>query len=474
MLLIPQSLWAIASNSKVFVALSIGLLIERNTSLSNGQLLDWDTKIVDILGDDWKLEDGYATDHLDVTDLLSMRSGLPSHDLWYQDVPPLDTIRAMRNLPFTAEIRQGFQYNNLHYVTLSHIVSVLSGRPFHVFVNENIFVPLEMRSTTYNSTAAGQTGRRTHGYYHTGLNLTECFANSTVDKPGESCRGKRRDLGWWIEGDSINNAGPGGVITSLWDISAWQAEYLRPTFTRLTPSLIRKVGQPIIPMGRPLQEAELSDPLYGMGQMTQTYRGERVVFHTGGLPGQISQIWNLPDRGLSIAVFTNDETFGSAFMNVAVRMITDEVLDLPRIDWRRRYWNALKSFHKSPATPKDGEGKPLQGDFEHKGYGRLNISRLHDGAILSILPEGISRKHASAANVSNHLFVDKLVFTPFEGNAYNWTAIKYDPPMLIGVGNAVATDKGLGMFGRFSIPGNVKLHGPSENPEDAEVWFERV
>ena len=41
-------------------------------------------------------------------------------------------------------------------------------------------------------------------------------------------------------------------------------------------------------------------------------------------------------------------------------------------------------------------------------------------------------------------------------------------------GVAVVTDKGIGMYGRFSTPGNVKLPEPSENPDDAEVWFERV
>lgn len=48
--------------------LSIGLLIERGTELPNGDKLDWDTKIKDILPE-WKLLDDYASDHLDITDL---------------------------------------------------------------------------------------------------------------------------------------------------------------------------------------------------------------------------------------------------------------------------------------------------------------------------------------------------------------------------------------------------------------------
>lgn len=444
-------------------------MIEKGTKLPSGKLLDWDTKVADILGDDWKLEDEYATKHLDLTDLLSMRSGMPSHDLWYKDLPPLETIKRMRNLPFTAEIRQGFQYNNLHYVTLSHIVTVLSGRPFHAFVNEHFFAPLDMRSTTYNSTAAGLTGERSDCYYHTGVNLTACL---DAGVGSNACQGKKENLGWWIEGDSLNNAGPGGIMTSLWDISAWQGEYLHPMQTEVTPRLIAKLGEAVMPMGRG-SEGELSALSYGLAQMTLIYRGERVVFHTGGLPGQISQIWNLPDRGLSIAVFTNDANFGSIFMRAASCAIVDEVLDLPRIDWRARAWDNVKKAYAPPATPKPEKMKPLEGQFVHKAYGHLNVTRVEDERVLGLLPEGFAREKVSSTPLRG-AFTDHLVFTPFEGNKYNWTTYKYDPPMFMGDGTAVVTDKGLGMFGHFSTPGNVKLHPPSENPEDAEVYFERV
>lgn len=397
-----------------------------------------------------------------------MRSGMPSHDLWYKDVPPLETTKAMRDLPFTAEPRYAFQYNNLHYVTLSHVVTVLSGRPFVSFVNENFFAPLDMRSTTYNSTAAGLTGRRSDCYFHTDVDYAACIKQGVGSK---ACTGKKVNLGWWIEGDSLNNAGPGGIMTSLWDISAWQGEYLRPSQTELTPALIAKLGVPITPMGRD-SERELSAMSYGLAQMTMQYRGERVVMHTGGLPGQISQIWHMPDRGLSVAVFTNDGNYGHLFMRAATMMIVDEVLDLPRIDWRGRAWDNLKRSYTPPPSPKREKGKRLEGQFEHKAYGTLNMTRLEDEKLLGYLPEGVAREKASITPLEG-AFVDHLVFTPFEGEYYNWTAVKYDPP-IVQAGVAVVSDKGIGMFGSFSVPGNVKLHEPSDNPDDAEVFFQRV
>lgn len=374
----------------------------------------------------------------------------------------------MRDLPFSAEPRYAFQYNNLHYITLSHIVTVLSGRPFVDFVQENFFAPLDMRSTTYNSTAAGLTGKRSDGYFHTDVEYAKCLKRGVGSK---SCVGKRQNLGWWIEGDSLNNAGPGGIMTSLWDISAWQGEYLRPSQTELTPAMIAKLGDAVMPMGRD-HERELSGMSYGLAQMTLQYRGERVVMHTGGLPGQISQIWHMPDRGLSVAVFTNDGNYGHLFMRAATMTIVDEILDLPRIDWRGRAWDTVKRSYSPPPSPKPEKGKRVEGLFKHPAYGTLNLTRLEDEEVMSYLPEGVAREKASITPMHG-AFIDHLIFTPFEGSFYNWTGAKYDPPMMES-GVAVVTDKGIGMYGRFSTPGNVKLPEPSENPDDAEVWFERV
>lgn len=68
-----QSLFAIASNSKLFTYMAIGLLIENGTRLSSGEQLGWNTKIKDVVPD-WDMRDKYARDHVDITDLLGRSS----------------------------------------------------------------------------------------------------------------------------------------------------------------------------------------------------------------------------------------------------------------------------------------------------------------------------------------------------------------------------------------------------------------
>lgn len=66
-----KTLFVIASNSKLFAAVSIGLLIDNQTMLENGEKLDYCTKIKSILPN-WHMEYPYLADHLDVLDLLCM------------------------------------------------------------------------------------------------------------------------------------------------------------------------------------------------------------------------------------------------------------------------------------------------------------------------------------------------------------------------------------------------------------------
>jgi len=64
-----DSLFTVASNSKFFTALSVGMLIRDGVTLPNGTPLGWNSKMKDILPG-WSVQDKYAQDHLELADLL--------------------------------------------------------------------------------------------------------------------------------------------------------------------------------------------------------------------------------------------------------------------------------------------------------------------------------------------------------------------------------------------------------------------
>jgi CubicO group peptidase (beta-lactamase class C family) len=80
-----QTLFMIASCSKAFLATSIGIVMEdyangrNSTPLPSGlAYFDWDTKMKDLLPNDWELQDRWASEFATVRDVLSHVSGLPA------------------------------------------------------------------------------------------------------------------------------------------------------------------------------------------------------------------------------------------------------------------------------------------------------------------------------------------------------------------------------------------------------------
>ena len=62
-------MFGLASNSKLFTAIAVGLVIEDRTILPNGEMLEWSTKIKDIFPQ-WHLNVVGGDELVDVIDLL--------------------------------------------------------------------------------------------------------------------------------------------------------------------------------------------------------------------------------------------------------------------------------------------------------------------------------------------------------------------------------------------------------------------
>lgn len=191
-----KTLWGIGSNSKLFTALSIGTLIVNQTTTKDGKPLLPTTKIKDVLPE-WVLMDQYASDHVDLTDLWGCRWGLQGHDnALCATTSENELVSKLRTLKPSAELRQLYQYNSMGFVTLADAVTTLTGMPYTEWVEKNIFLPLNMTSTTFNYT--GQPNRA-DGFVHLGENYTECAAGTPPDLSTvhPSCIGTVQPIGWW-------------------------------------------------------------------------------------------------------------------------------------------------------------------------------------------------------------------------------------------------------------------------------------
>ena len=139
--------------------------------------------------------------------------------------------------------------------------------------------------------------------------------------------------------DNTNPAG--GIRSSAEDISKWLLLHLNNgrladgtrLFSEQTARELTALVTPK-PIAAPAPELASLKPNfrgYALGLDVQDYRGHPVFSHTGGMPGYLSRITLLPDLGLGVAVFTNQES-GDAFNAITWRIV-DHYLKAPATDW---------------------------------------------------------------------------------------------------------------------------------------------
>jgi CubicO group peptidase (beta-lactamase class C family) len=138
-------------------------------------------------------------------------------------------IRQMKHLRPSAEFRQAWQYQNLHYVAASHLAPSLTGVRYIDYVQRNIWNPLGMNNSFYNVSSARATGRLADGFVKVDRNDTECASRmkggvgaTRNRKLDQSCLGKTKSVGWFIPGDGEAHAGPGGVISCAEDMVSFR------------------------------------------------------------------------------------------------------------------------------------------------------------------------------------------------------------------------------------------------------------
>ncbi|TFK79087.1 beta-lactamase/transpeptidase-like protein [Polyporus arcularius HHB13444] len=314
----PDTLFSIGSCSKAFVASAMGIVMDdfahgRNVTALPPAIAEftWDTKVLDLLPEDWALDDQWATKKANIRDILTHVSGLTRHDFsLLKDDSPMYLIKRLRYMKQKYELRERWSYNNLMYITASHIISTYSGKPFTEFVKERIFDPLGMTFTTYRSDEAEESKLFSHAW-------------SGAD---------RRRIPYWYAEDMMSQflAGAGGVLSSATDMTKWLAMLVHggvnpyTNTTVVPPSVFDEITTAhSIVVHRPLEPSTSLLTGYGMGWRRTSFQGHDLISHAGGIPGFLAYVAFLPEHGLGIAAFANSDGPHSAQLQISLRIIED-------------------------------------------------------------------------------------------------------------------------------------------------------
>ena len=310
-----RTLFGIASNTKVFTATALGLLVEEHK-------IDWDAPVVRYLPA-FAMWEPFVTHELTVRDLLVHRSGLGlgAGDLLWWPASTYDRKEIARRLRYiqpATSFRSAYAYDNVLYLVAGELIETISGQTWESFVSSRILARVGMTGTNVRHSAAAGSG-----------NIAATHAR--VD-------GKVRPIAPF-ESDNTNPAG--GINSSAEDMAKWLRVQLSRgvladgtrLFSAATALQLTSIVTPIPITDPPAELPALKANFqgYALGLGIRDYRGHKMVMHTGGLPGYVSRVAMIPDLNLGVVVLTNQES-GEAFDSIAFHIL-DHYLGAPPFDW---------------------------------------------------------------------------------------------------------------------------------------------
>ncbi|KAF7326571.1 Beta-lactamase domain-containing protein [Mycena sanguinolenta] len=308
----------LASCSKAFLSASLGILMqdfadgENKTALPrNVEKFSWDTKMRDLLPDEWMTEDHWTTEKASLKDLLSHVTGFPAHDGSYSTYDsPQDIVARMRHLRAAYELRQLWEYTNQMYITGAYVVSKYSGSSYRDFLEERILLPLRMSSSTLYPDRAFESGK-----------FTQSWTPS-----------RRRIPFWMPEHTADLLAGAGGVMSNVEDMVNWVKMLLNSgvdpqTNKTIIPRTTFDLATSAISVAVHKGSALTSIMGYGLGWIRLAYRGHELVQHSGGAPGVATIVDPYPSDGFGVVLLAN--TVGPLVTQKIARAIADRMLGLP-------------------------------------------------------------------------------------------------------------------------------------------------
>lgn len=368
-----QTLMAIGSNTKSFTVTLMG-------QLSDEGKLDWDKPVRTYLPD-FELHDDVAMRLMTPTDLVTHRSGLPRHDqLW---VPAMfsrqELYGRLRHLEPSATFRQRYQYNNLMFMTAGVLVERITGGSWEDAIRQRLFTPLGMTRSNTSVRDMPSAGDAALPYVLRGDKVTQVpYRNIDAIGPAGSINSSVDEMLRYVQMHVDQGTADGKAIVSKRFAARMQSAH---SAMSLTVDLDAPVYTEMGPGG------------YGLGVAVRSYRGHKLVDHSGGIDGFISAMSWMPHDRLGVVVLTN-LSGTNPVANIVMQNAYDRLLGLEQVDYVARSKAAqARSEQQGTAREQKREAervagtspsRPLAqfaGRYEHPAYGIVTVAE-NDGQLV--------------------------------------------------------------------------------------------
>ena len=274
-----NSLFAIASNTKAFIATAI-------TKLHLEGKLDLDAPVRQYLPH-FAMYDDYVSNHMIVRDLLCHRAGLGTFSgdvIWYKSsYSAAEVVQHIQYVPQAYEWRAGYGYSNLMFITAGEVIKAVSGKSWDQYVKDNFLSPLGMSRTQTSVSPLADMNNVATPHITRHDNMPIPYAN-------------------W---DNMGAAG--GIVSSTNDMLLWLGSQLaggqwagQEIFPAATTNFTWK---PHNALGN-----HQSFSSAGLGWFLRNTDGHTIISHGGGYDGMYSRVALVPDQNLGVVVLSNSMT----------------------------------------------------------------------------------------------------------------------------------------------------------------------
>lgn len=283
----PQTLFAVASNTKSMTASALSKLVEQGK-------VAWDEQVRTYLPY-FKLSDPCVTENITVRDLLCHRTGFKTFSgdlLWYgSNYSREEVVRRARFLELPYGFRSRYGYSNIMFIAAGEIIPAVSDTSWDDYIKHHFFEPLEMKNSN--------------------TSITQFKKNDNMAVPYHVEPGKKPLPLPYINWD--NMAPAGAVNSNVQEMSNWLMMQLNDglykgkrilseeqIFIMHSPHTIKSVSK----NARRLWPSKHFEA-YALGRNTFDYHGMKVIEHGGGADGMISKTVMVPEADLGFVILTN-------------------------------------------------------------------------------------------------------------------------------------------------------------------------
>lgn len=377
-----DTIFQIGSVTKSFTAALTAMLVDEGK-------FHWNDKVSTYLPH-FMLYDPWVTREFQVVDLMTQRSGLPSHagdSLYLLGFDQAYIKHALRYIQPASSFRTQYSYVNVLFLYVADLIEKISGKSWDQNMKERIFIPLNMSNSSVDKQSF----------------INAKNAASPHVKINDQIVPLNRD---WPYVDWVYTAGPAGSVNSnVTDMMKWLSFQINNG---------KIIGQQIIsennmkfihsPKTPITGSADGGNMFYAVGWVYRENNPLPIIWHDGEVTGMKSTVAFVPNAKVGIVILSNYATdlpellamrfFDQYFDKNLQDFSGDALAEINKVEQQNKSKELLPP--KNPAAPLPLE--KYSGNYFNQIYGNATISLENRHLVLKMGNQGMFKMNLSHWN----------------------------------------------------------------------------